>query len=332
MTDPTERGRTFARRATRSGLRRYPREVAASIRAGSVRSGPFARAARDSARIAALAAVDADRPPLAAAWLGHATVFVAIDGRLVLVDPVLSDRIGVRLGPFTVGMSRLEPAPVAPNDLPRADLILITHAHFDHLDRPTLRALSHPDTEVITARSTRRLIPRGFAAVHEVDWGQTVEAAGLRVSAHRPRHWGARTVVDRHRGYNAYVVDGPDRRALLAGDTAMTDAFDRLDEPARAPIDLAVFGIGAYDPWIRAHATPEQVWTMFRRSGARQLLPMHHSTFELSDEPAAEPLERLRAAAAADGQEARLVTPPVGAVWRDREREREPESEPNHGA
>jgi L-ascorbate metabolism protein UlaG (beta-lactamase superfamily) len=300
----------FAARAARSQIRRYPRQLAAGLHPEAIRRGPFGGAGR---------AGDPDaleelrHHPLAAMWLGHAGVLLAIDGRLVLVDPVLSERIGVRLGPVVVGKSRLTPAPLAPADLPRPDLLLLTHAHFDHLDRPTLRALAHPRTVVITARRTRRLVPRGFGAVIELDWDDAIEREGLRIRAMRPAHWGARTVVDRRRGFNSYEVESDRRRVLLAGDTAETDAYDGLN-----PVELAVFGIGAYDPWIHAHASPEQVWGMFNRLGGRWLLPMHHATFQLGDEPPDEPMRRLLDAAAAaetPGDAASVLRVAPGEVW-----------------
>jgi L-ascorbate metabolism protein UlaG (beta-lactamase superfamily) len=277
----------FAARAARSQIRRYPRHLLESLHPRTLREGPFAAATDTREHLESLRSQS-----LAAVWLGHAGVLLALEGRLILVDPVLSARIGVRLGPLVLGKSRLEPAPLAPEDLPRADLLLLTHAHFDHLDRPTLRALAHPRTVVLTARRTRRLVPRGFGAVIEVDWNQVHERLGLRIEAIRPAHWGARAIVDRARGFNSYLIEAEASRVLLAGDTAATDAFDAL-----GAVDLAVFGIGAYDPWIHAHATPEEVWGMFHRLGGRWLMPMHHSTFQLGDEPPEDPMRRLLAAA-----------------------------------
>ncbi|MFK7961366.1 MAG: MBL fold metallo-hydrolase [Phycisphaerales bacterium] len=288
----------FAARATRSGLRRYPRQLVRSLDPRALREDEAGAAAAIGAGAAetteALAGMTAT--PLAAAWLGHGSVMASVGGHRVLVDPVFSQRIGVRVGRVIVGKTRVQPAPVAAEQLAPADLLLLTHAHFDHLDRPTLARLAHPLTHVLTARHTARLVPAGFGSVRELHWGASADVGGLQVSAVRPAHWGARTVVDRRRGFNSYVVEAGGVRCLFAGDTAETDAFDALD-----PVDLAVFGIGAYDPWIHAHATPEQVWGMVRRLGARWLLPVHHSTFVLSDEPLDEPMERLRAAAAGAG-------------------------------
>lgn len=167
---------------------------------------------------------------------------------------------------------------------------------------------------MITAAGTARLVPRGFGQVDELGWDREFIANGLQLRAIQPRHWGARMTVDAHRGYNAYVLDSTDRRVLFAGDTALTERFRPLAKEPR-PIDLAVFGIGAYDPWIHNHASPEQVWTMFRESGARHLLPMHHSTFKLSDEPREEPLTRLFAAAGTTASV--IVGHELGRVWTD---------------
>lgn len=224
--------------------------------------------------------------------MGHASVLCRIASVNFAVDPVLSSRIGPRVMRRTVGPERLAPAPIDARDLRGLDAVLITHAHFDHLDRPTLRALADGRTRVLTAPGCTDLIPPGYASVSAIGSGETRDIAGLRVRGIEPKHWGARAVFDRHRGVSAFLVEGDGRRVLFAGDTAMTDAFDGL-----GPLDVAVFGIGAYEPWEHMHATPEQVWAMFRASGARYLFPVHHSTFELSDEPPDEPMRRLRQAA-----------------------------------
>lgn len=290
-------GETFqvASAVTRSGARRYRRHLLSTF------NEKFAHAPFSVALGAA------EKEPLVASWLGHASVLLRIGGLWVLTDPVFSRRIGVKIGPVTFGVERQLP-PVDPATLPPIDLVLISHAHFDHLDRPTLRRLITPRTRVLTAAKTSDLIPRGFDQVAELGWGEHIDINGLTIRALRPEHWGARTVWDRHRGYNSYVLETPHKRVLFAGDTAYCDAFDRLHG-----VDLSIFGIGAYDPWIAKHANPEQVWQMASAAGSQRLLPMHHSTFELSDEPPDEPLKRL-VAAAGQGR-AQIVGSELGTLW-----------------
>jgi len=162
----------------------------------------------------------------------------------------------------------------------------------------------------VTPRRTARLIPRGFADVIELDWQRPLRLGELELTALRPHHHGARLGVDRRRRCNAYLIEGGGNRVFAAGDTADTCTFDPL-----GGVDLAAIGIGAYDPWQHAHATPEQAWAMFDRLGARYFLPIHHSTFPLSDEHPDEPLERLFRAAG--DRKDTIVGTELGSLWID---------------
>lgn len=298
--------RTKLRRAAkiaRSGLRRYPRELINSLALnGAPPSVPRGSLKVDPA-LEGLVSHD-----LGAVWLGHASVLARVGGLNILSDPVFSERVGLTVGGITFGIQRQVPLPFHEHALPPIDVILLTHAHFDHLDRPTLRRLASERTTVITARSTGRLIPRGFGRVIELDWTTEIDMGELRIRAVRPEHWGARMAYDRHRGFNSYLLQAANARVLFAGDTAKTDAFGDL-----GPVDLAVFGIGAYEPWIHHHANPEQVWEMFTDLGGVHLLPMHHSTFKLGEEHRDEPMQRLLAAAGAHRH--RVVGSGMGEVW-----------------
>jgi L-ascorbate metabolism protein UlaG (beta-lactamase superfamily) len=246
---------------------------------------------------------------LTAAWLGHATVLLNFYGVRILTDPVLESRVGIGRGLAKLGPRRLVRAALRVRELPPLDLILLSHAHMDHTDLGTLCSLRR-DVPVVVQRDNRDLVRR-FHRVEELDWGESVELAGTRVESVEVRHWGARMVTDQHRGYGGYLLSRNGTTVLFAGDTAYTDAFDRLG--GRVDVELAILPIGAYDPWIANHASPEQAWRMFRGLRARYLLPVHHSTFRLSREPVEEPLERLRAAAGAESW--RIVAPEVGSTW-----------------
>ena len=258
-------------KGTRAAVPKYTREMIASVRErkhSHVVSDP-------AAGLAELVRCD-----LGAFWIGHATVLLRVGGLNVLTDPVFSRRIGVRVGGVTLGVARVRPPAADVDHLPRIDLVMLSHAHFDHLDRPSLRRLAAGagrGATVITAEHTRKLIPPGFGEIIELPWSGSASVGGVAIRAMQPEHWGARTALDRHRRFNSYLLESGGSRVLFAGDTAHTHAFDAL--AGAGGVDLAVFGIGAYDPWIHAHATPEQVWAMFLAMKADYLLPIHHSTF-----------------------------------------------------
>jgi L-ascorbate metabolism protein UlaG (beta-lactamase superfamily) len=224
--------------------------------------------------------------------LGHSTVLLKIDGFTILTDPVFSPRIGLNFGPVTIGIKRLVEVAANIDDLPPIDLILLSHAHMDHFDLPSLRHLENSRTQVITAAHTSDLLrPKHYAHVHELRWRETVQAGAARVTAFEVAHWGARMRSDVYRGYNGYLIEVGNRRIVFGGDTAYTPGFRQIR--SSKPVDLAIMPIGAYDPWIRVHCNPEQAWEMANDAGAEYLLPVHHQTFALSREQNLEPIERL---------------------------------------
>ena len=251
---------------------------------------------------------------LTAAWLGHATVLVNFFGVRILADPVLFERCGIRLWPLTIGPKRYTAAALTPAELPPIDLVLLTHAHMDHLDIRSLRALPR-DTVVVAAARTADVFRRvKFREVIELDWDETREVQTARgsvtVSAFHLRHWGARVRHDDFRRYNAYVLERGGRRLCHMGDTARTDARALA---SRGPIDLLCAPIGGYHPWINAHCTPEEAAAMADEAGARFVMPIHHQTFKLSWEPQDEPLARFRAALAHDPQ--RIALTEIGQTF-----------------
>jgi L-ascorbate metabolism protein UlaG (beta-lactamase superfamily) len=219
-----------------------------------------------------------------------------VDGFTILTDPVFSARIGLNLGPLTIGLKRLVDVAAPIVELPPIDLILLSHAHMDHFDLPSLRRLEHKATEVVTAQHTCDLLRvRRYAQVHELRWNEPIEIGPAKIRAFKVAHWGARMRSDVFRGYNGYLIEAGRHRVVFAGDTAYTDTFRQLRSYAR--VDLAIMPVGAYDPWIHVHCNPEQAWTMANDAGAEFVLPVHHQTFQLSREPRLEPVERLVAAA-----------------------------------
>ena len=233
---------------------------------------------------------------LHAAWLGHATVLMKIDGFTVITDPVFSKRAGLHFGLVSLGIKRLTEPALAIRDLPRIDLILLSHAHMDHIDTPSLRGLESKGTKVVTAWETSDLLrPNNYRSVTELRWGQSHNCGPLQLRAIEVNHWGARYRSDTYRGYNGYVIDAGKHRVLFAGDTADTDLFRQIR--TQRGIDLAIFPIGAYNPWIRYHCNPEQAWRMVNDARAERFFPVHHQTFPLGREPVKEPLDRFLTAA-----------------------------------
>ena len=288
---------------------------------------------------------------MTAAWLGHATVLINFFGVKILTDPALFSRIGIRLPGFTIGPKRLTAPALTFDELPKIDIILLSHAHFDHIDLRTLHRLSRRSqakadfnrlTKVIMALRTKDLLRwTRLREITELRWDERkviqTSAGKIDIIAFRIKHWGARMQRDTYRGYNGYLLEREGRRIIFAGDTALTDSFGDLRDrgriagpgavgqllqptasagsleatgrswatqpvestgcPAGAKrVDLAIMSIGAYNPWIRSHCTPEQAIEMANAAGAEFIMPVHHQTFRLSFEPFREPIERFEAA------------------------------------
>jgi L-ascorbate metabolism protein UlaG (beta-lactamase superfamily) len=278
-------------------------------------AGKFVRERVEESRVPMNPAPHRPRPAewsderLTVAWLGHATVLINFYGTWLLTDPALRARVGVRVGSMTLGPRRLVSPALTLKELPALDAVLVSHAHMDHCDLGTLRRLPRRTRAVVQAGNGD--LVRRFARVDELSWGESTEVNGARIESVEVNHWGARKLTDRHRGYGGFLVEKRGRALVFGGDTAYTKAFASLRR--RANIDLAILPIGAYDPWINAHANPEQSWQMSREMGAEFILPMHHSTFRLSREPAEEPIKRMLAAAGRERR--RVAVTEIGQTW-----------------
>ena len=258
---------------------------------------------------------------LTAAWIGHATVLINFFGRTIVTDPVFSERIGLNVaGLFTLGPKRLVAPALTYEQLPPIDLIVLSHAHMDHLDTSSLAKFDR-QIPVVMAKNTHDVIDDlGFQTVYELDWGKWTSVSGIRVEAIEVKHFGWRYPweQDRSRGnwngrsYNAYLISRNNRHIVFGGDTAYQEHFKALSARGIC-IDLAMMPIGAYDPWIANHANPEQALAMADHMGAAQILPMHWNTFIQSQEPTGEPIERLKKATA--NQAGRLALDSIGQTW-----------------
>jgi L-ascorbate metabolism protein UlaG (beta-lactamase superfamily) len=255
------------------------------------REGGFAGATSGVSRIPV-----ASRAPLPLsgdwlAWLGHASFLLRLGGLTVAVDPVLSARIlgaGQRFTP--PGLDRLPPL----------DLLLISHNHYDHLDAPTVRTVARDTPVVVPCGLGRWFRHRGFTAVTELDWWETVAVGPLEVTFVPAHHWSRRGLFDLCATlWGGFIVTAPSGPRLYhAGDSAYGPFFASIG--ARYPsIDVAMLPIGAYAPrWFmrNMHMDPEEAVRAVCDVGARVMVPMHWGTIWLSSEPALEPIERARAA------------------------------------
>jgi L-ascorbate metabolism protein UlaG (beta-lactamase superfamily) len=303
-----------------------PNWIALVLIAGSLMQVPAKLSVASSARAEAspvaskdsgahhLSTLQPERWPedmLTVANLGHSTLLMNFLGVRVITDPALFERVGPRLGPFAIiGPHRLTAAVMKPHQLQQLDLILVTHAHMDHLDLNSLQVLPKSAVVVACSGCATLIMPLGYHDVRELNWGEQTSINGLTVTAMGANHWGKRWPWGRTYGFNSYLLEKNGHRMLLACDSANTDLFKPLQ---RNPPEVAAFSISAYDPWIWNHANPEQVWRMFVQTGAQYLVPIHWGTFRLSKEPMDEPMRRLIAAA---GNEAdRIVLRQIGVAW-----------------
>lgn len=248
------------------------------------------------------------------AWIGHATVLIHFYGVRILTDPALGSRVGISLGLGTAGPKRYVAPALTRKELPPLDLVLLSHAHMDHMDLPTLATFG-PETPVITARKTQDVLAGLPLRPQELAWGERTvlrTARGeLEIEAFEVKHWGARWPSEVERGYNGYILRREGKALIFGGDTARTPLFGELR--SRGPFEAAIMPIAAYRPWIWNHCTPEEAVEMANAAGARFLVPVHHQTFKLSEEPLNEPLERLEAALAAEPE--RVALRRIGETW-----------------
>lgn len=249
------------------------------------------------------------------AWIGHSTLLINFYGLRILTDPVFGPRIGPDLRLFSLGPKRFVRPALPLEALPPVDILLLSHAHFDHFDVATLRRFP-ADLPVVTAKGTRDLF-RGlpFRSVTETGWGDrlmvSTRTGKIALEAIEAKHWGGRWGHAESRGYNGYLLEREGRKLLFAGDTGWTQAYSHLR--AKGPFDLAMMPIGAYNPWKVMHCNPEQAVAMANLAGARHLLPIHHQTFHLSEEPGREPIERFLAAL--DRERERIALREIGETF-----------------
>ncbi len=250
---------------------------------------------------------------LRATWLGHSTVLVEIDGYHVLTDPVW----GPRASPSRlVGPRRFQPVPVPLKALPPIDVVVVSHDHYDHLDYPTIRALTRSAVPIVTSLGVgAHLEAWGIAKerITELDWWEThtVPGTGLTITAAPSQHFSGRGLKDRNATLWSSMVIGTSRhRVFFSGDTGLTTEYATIRE-RHGPFDLVMLEVGAFHPsWGDIHLGPERALEALALLGGGPFLPVHWGTFALALHDWDQPAETLVALSRVQG--ARLLMPRLG--------------------
>jgi L-ascorbate metabolism protein UlaG (beta-lactamase superfamily) len=231
-------------------------------------------------------------------WIGHASFLIQTREHNLLIDPNWAKWLKV--------IKRMKHPGLHLHELPNIDVVLVTHAHFDHLDRATLRGVAADQPIVVPFEVGNLVHDLGFRSVHELHYWEHYQHGPLKITLTPCHHWGARMLHDSHRGFGGFIIEVGGRSIFHCGDTAYFDGFKEIGQ--RHAIDVALLPIGAYDPpsGREVHMNPEEAVQAFIELGAQRMVPMHYGTFRLSYEPMHEPPERLLCCAREHGLEDRV--------------------------
>src|SRR3981081_3385857 len=244
---------------------------------------------------------------LSAPFIGPDSFFVQIGGRSVLIDPNFARWLFV--------LKRLRRPGLRVRDLPPIDLVLVSHAHFDHLHRPSLRAIVHQTLRergtapaiIVPSHVSDLVSDLGFSEIIELDWWNSSRHGNVAVTHVPSRHWGARILKAAPRGDGGFVLQAGNHSVYHAGDTAYFSGFREIGR--RLSPELALLPIGAYNPpqFRNVHTSPADATRAFLDLNARWMVPMHYGTFRLSHEPIEEPLQLLEREAVKAGVKDKVV-------------------------
>ena len=237
------------------------------------------------------------------AWIGHATVLINFFGKYILTDPVFFEAVGVYIEGYILGPRRASLPALMLEDIPKPDIVLLSHAHMDHMDYKTLKALTEKysgELDCIVAYNTKDVVEDlKWKSLQEVDWDERVTLNGINFKGIETQHFGWRYPGEKDRSgghmkdgrsYNGFIMERHGKKILFGGDTTFTDKFKKHKDEN---VDIAIMPIGAYKPWRKYHCTPEEALVMAEyHLGAKYFIPIHTKTFD-SGEMIYEPLDWL---------------------------------------
>ena len=251
-------------------------------------------------------------------WMGHSTLLLEIDGVTILTDPVWSGRVSFV---SFAGPKRFYPPTLALQDLPPLDAVLLSHDHYDHLDRPTIQQLAvllkNDRTRFIASLGLRKNLESwGIAPekITELNWGQSTSlSSDSSITATPARHFSGRSLWGRNQTlWSSFVIRGPKHNIFFGGDSGMFPGFRAIGD-AYGPFDLTMLEIGAYDAdWPDIHMGPIHAAEAHVNLRGKLLLPIHWGLFNLAFHPWQEPIQRLMDTAAE--KNISLFLPSPGAV------------------
>jgi len=228
------------------------------------------------------------------AWIGHATVLINFFGKFILTDPVFFEAVGVYIEGYILGPRRASLPALMLDEIPRPDIVLLSHAHMDHMDYKTLKALTEKypsELNCIVAYNTRDVIEDlKWKSISVIDWDESISLNGVNFKGIEVQHFGWRYPGEKDRSgghfkdgrsFNGFIMEREDKKILFGGDTTFTDKFKKHRSDN---IDIAIMPIGAYKPWRKYHCTPEEALVMAEyHLGAKYFIPIHTKTFDFGD-------------------------------------------------
>jgi len=231
------------------------------------------------------------------AWVGHATFLIKLGNTTIITDPLFSKNSG----PLIFGPKRYVESAIRLNEIPKTNLFLLTHNHYDHLDYSTVRDFPHKKSKVLVPLKLSKYFTRnGFKDVNELDWYDEIKVNDLKITFLPAVHWSKRTLTDTNKTlWGNFLIEYKDKKIFFACDTGYGNVYKDLGKKY-GPIDLTFINIGAYDfrPMFEKsvyHTNPEEALNIAQDLKSKKVIGMHWGTVVLSLEPIMEPPVRFKA-------------------------------------